>query len=494
MKKAIIIGGGIGGLSIAARLLKKGFMVDLYEKNCAVGGKTNLLKYNNFKFDLTASLVMLPNDYIEIFSYCNKDFKQYFSLEPINPIYKVFYSDKSNYTFSLNLSELCNTINNIDSNDITTSYNFFKFLSSNYKKYLLSEKYFLNNTFINKDSFLNFSTIKKLYNIHSLNSCYKDCSNYISNEKLLNYLMFQSMYVGVSPYSSPSIYNLIPTVSQFNGLYYIKGGMYSYIKALKNLILDLGGNIYTSSPVNEILFDDKNNAIGVKIKENNFFSDLVVCSSDYSYSINNLIKNKSIKRTLKPIDNYEYSCSTYILYLGLNKKYPNLNIHNIYINKNFKSNLEAPFKGLLSEDPSIYIYCPSSIDDSLCPKGYETLNVILRVPNLLSKNVKWTTTTINAIDNKLLSILSSIDGLKDIKNHIVFKHHLTPKDFKYTFNTYAGSAFGISHNLSQSLFFRPQFKVPKVNNLYFTGASIHPGNGVSMVLKSSKICCDSIKN
>lgn len=306
--------------------------------------------------------------------------------------------------------------------------------------------------------------------------------------------MFQSMYVGVSPYSSPSIYNLIPTVSQFNGLYYIKGGMYSYIKALKNLILDLGGNIYTSSPVNEILFDDKNNAIGVKIKENNFFSDLVVCSSDYSYSINNLIKNKSIKRALKPIDNYEYSCSTYILYLGLNKKYPNLNIHNIYINKNFKSNLEAPFKGLLSEDPSIYIYCPSSIDDSLCPKGYETLNVILRVPNLLSKNVKWTTTTINAIDNKLLSILSSIDGLKDIKNHIVFKHHLTPKDFKYTFNTYAGSAFGISHNLSQSLFFRPQFKVPKVNNLYFTGASIHPGNGVSMVLKSSKICCDSIKN
>lgn len=494
MKKAIIIGGGIGGLSIAARLLKKGFMVDLYEKNCVVGGKTNLLKYNNFKFDLTASLVMLPNDYIEIFSYCNKDFKQYFSLEPINPIYKVFYSDKSNYTFSLNLSELCNTINNMDSNDITTSYNFFKFLSSNYKKYLLSEKYFLNNTFINKDSFLNFSTLKKLYNIHSLNSCYKDCSNHISNEKLLNYLMFQSMYVGVSPYSSPSIYNLIPTVSQFNGLYYIKGGMYSYIKALKNLILDLGGNIYTSSPVNEILFDDKNNAIGVKIKENNFFSDLVVCSSDYSYSINNLIKNKSIKRALKPIDNYEYSCSTYILYLGLNKKYPNLNIHNIYINKNFKSNLEAPFKGLLSEDPSIYIYCPSSIDDSLCPKGYETLNVILRVPNLLSKNVKWTTTTINAIDNKLLSILSSIDGLKDIKNHIVFKHHLTPKDFKYTFNTYAGSAFGISHNLSQSLFFRPQFKVPKVNNLYFTGASIHPGNGVSMVLKSSKICCDSIKN
>ena len=67
MKKAIIIGGGIGGLSIAARLLHKGFKVELYEKNNSIGGKTNTLKLGDFKFDLTASLLMIPNDYIDIF-------------------------------------------------------------------------------------------------------------------------------------------------------------------------------------------------------------------------------------------------------------------------------------------------------------------------------------------------------------------------------------------------------------------------------------------
>ena len=64
MKKAIVIGGGIGGLSIAARLLKDGFNVDLYEKNKSLGGKISQVKFADFKFDLTASLLMIPNTQI----------------------------------------------------------------------------------------------------------------------------------------------------------------------------------------------------------------------------------------------------------------------------------------------------------------------------------------------------------------------------------------------------------------------------------------------
>lgn len=492
MKKAIVIGGGIGGLSIAARLLNKGFKVELYEKNSSLGGKTNLLKHSDFKFDLTASLLMIPKDYTELFSDCNKNYKDYFSMIPINPLYNVFYYDGTNYTFSTNLPKLCNTINKISKKDISNRYGYFEFLSSKYKKYLLAEKYFLNKPFIHSSNFLNLPSLSKAYNLHTLSSCYKECNKYISNEKLLNYLMFQSMYVGVSPYTSPNIYNLIPTVTQLNGLYYIKGGMYSYIKALEKLILDLGGHINTPSSVDEILFNNKN-AIGVKIKDKSIYSDIVVCSSDYSYSITNLIKDNSIKPELKSIADFEYSCSTFILYLALDKKYPSLNIHNIYINKNFKKNIEAPFNGLFSKNPSLYIYCPSSIDNSLCPKNCETINVMLRVPNLLHNDINWNTETINKLEYMLINILSTIDGMADIRSHILFKDHLTPVDFKTKYNTYAGAAFGISHNLNQSLIFRPQYKLPKINNLYFTGASIHPGNGISMVLKSSKICANSIK-
>ena len=146
MKKAIVIGGGIGGLSIAARLLKDGFNVDLYEKNKSLGGKISQVKFADFKFDLTASLLMIPNDYTEIFSYCNKNYKDYFSFIPLNNLYKVFYYDNTNYTFQTDLPSLCKTINNITNNDLNDMYSYFNFLSTNYKKYLLAEKYFLNNS------------------------------------------------------------------------------------------------------------------------------------------------------------------------------------------------------------------------------------------------------------------------------------------------------------------------------------------------------------
>ena len=493
MKKAIVIGGGIGGLSIAARLLHNGFKVDLYEKNKFLGGKINCLKYSNFKFDLTASLLMMPNDYIEIFNYCNKNYKDYFSIVPLNTLYKVFYYDDTNYSFKTDLPSLCKTINSITNNDLDDSYSYFNFLSINYKRYLLAEKYFLNKPFIQSKSLFNPLTLNKAYSLHSLSSCYKDCKKYISCEKLINYILFQSMYVGISPFDSRCIYNLIPSSTQYNGLYYIRGGIYSYIEALRKLILDLGGKIHTSSNLDEIILNN-NRASGIKIKNKCIYSDLVVCSSDYCYTINNLIKNKSFKTLSEDITNFEHSCSTFILYLGLNKKYPSLDVHNIFINKNFKKNLEAPFKGKLSLDPSLYIYCPSSIDTSLCPIGCETINIMLRVPNLLYKNISWSNNDIFKLENQLLDIVSKIPGLEDISSHIVFKHHLTPIDLKNIFNNYAGSAFGIGHNLSQSLIFRPQCVLSDIKDLYFTGASVHPGNGISMVLKSSKICADIINN
>ncbi|MDU2291520.1 MAG: phytoene desaturase family protein [Clostridium celatum] len=492
MKKAIIIGGGIGGLSIAARLLHKGFKVELYEKNNSIGGKTNTLKLGDFKFDLTASLLMIPNDYIDIFKYCNKDYKDYFSLIPINPLYKVFYDDGTNYSFSTSYPHLCKTINKITNNNLKDKYSYFNFLSLNYKRYLIAESHFLNEPFIKTNDFFNTYTLKEVYKLHTLKSCYSDCNNFLSSEKLINYIMFQSMYVGVSPYSSPNIYNLIPTATQYNSLYYIKGGMYSYIDSLRKLVLDLGGKINLSCPVDEILFKN-NTAIGVKIKKHTIYSDLVVCSSDYCYSIDNLIKPENIKSNLEPTTKFQQSCSTFILYLALDKKYPSLNIHNIFINKNFKENLEAPFKGMLSSDPSLYIYCPSSIDSTLCPTNCETINVMVRVPNLFYNNISWTNDNIISLENKLLNIVSRIPGLEDIKSHIIFKDRLTPLDFKNIFNTTSGSAFGISHNLNQSLLFRPQCTLPNIENLYFTGASVHPGNGVSMVLKSSKICANLIK-
>lgn len=486
-KKVIVIGSGVGGLATAARLLSKGYKVTIIEKNESIGGRTNQIIDSGFKFDLSASILMLPKDYIELFTYCNKDYKDYFELIPLENTYRCVYPDNTYCDFGTSFPMLTETINNYsDSID-----NYLNFLSASYKKHLLAEKFFLNKSLNGLRNMINVLSISKIIETNPFSTCSKHISKYIKDEKLANYLLFQSMYIGVSPYSSSNIYNLIPAVSNIYGLYYIKGGIYSYIKAIKCLILELGGEIITSEEVEKILIKD-NTAYGVRVSGEDKLCDIVVSNADFMYSVSTLIDNNILPKKYKDTSRFEHSCSTFILYLGLDKKYPFMNIHNICIGEEFKENIEAPFKGNISKEPSMYIYCPTAIDSTMAPPNCEAINIMVRVPNLSYENINWEHKSIDLMIDKILNRLSLIPQLVDIKNHIVHKEYTTPEDFENKYNCFWGNAFGLSHTLNQVNNFRPQSKIKGINNLYFTGASTHPGNGISMVIKSSKICCETI--
>ncbi len=489
--KIIIIGAGISGLSLAARLLYKGFDVVIYEKNSTIGGKTNIIKSGNFKFDLTASIIMMPEDLVNIFKYCNKSYRDYFSLISLSPLYRCFYNDNSFYDFYSDISLLNKNLKSITKNNIDDIKGYYDFISTNYKKYLKITKNILEKSFLKTSTIFKPSVFRNLDDLNITSNCAAEVKKYIINQKLLEFLMFQSMYIGMSPFKSSSIYNTIPSVSQMDGLYYIKGGLYNYVLALKKLIKELGGTIKTSCNVSEILFK-KNEAYGIICNEKEIKADAVVCCADYTNSINNLIKQSNIKAFFKDKRKHEYSCSVFMLYLALDKKYPILKVHNIFINKGFKKNINAAFKGLMPSNPSFYIYCPSSIDNTLCPKNCETINVMIRVPNLSSKKVQWNFDTCIKIKKQILNLLSTLNTMEDIKHHILYDNFLTPLDFRDKFNLFEGCAFGIMASLKESAILRPQCSNPKVKNFYFAGTDYHPGNGISLCLKSSKICAEKI--
>lgn len=333
------------------------------------------------------------------------------------------------------------------------------------------------------------------FKVHTLSTPYDYISKNIKDEKLRDFLAFQSMYVGISPFNGPNIYTLIPVVSQLYGLWHIKGGMYSFISALSKLIYEFGGIIKTGITVEEILFS-KDKAIGVKTSKGIEKADVVVCNADFPYAMKNLVKDEYYKDkyTDKKLSELKYSCSTFILYLGLAKRYPQLSVHNIYLGKNFKENIESAFKGALPDDPSLYIYCPSRIDKSMVKMQGDCLNVMVRVPNLFFKDIIWDKQTIDLLTDIILNELKNIKGLEDIKENIQYKNSLTPQDMESKFNAYGGTAFGLSPTLKQTNYFRPHFKSSKANNLFFVGSSLHPGPGVSLVLTSSNLVTKEILN
>ena len=490
-KKAIIVGAGIGGLATAVRLLINNFEVDIFEKNSKIGGKVNLIEYKDFKIDSSASIFMLPKPYLEVFKYAKKDPKDYIELVELNTLYKVFNDIGDSFNI---YSDFLKTTESLEKVFNDESSNYYKYISDSYRRYLLVEKYFLNRSFFTLNYWRYFKSLPELIKIHPFKNCYKTIEEYISNEYLKTLLAFQCMYIGESPLKSSNVFNLIPSTTQIYGLYYIKGGMYSYVKALEKLILELGGKIHLNSNVTNILME-KNVAIGAKINHENIFSDLIVCNSDFTYTIQNLLPRSTFKNKIskRKQNNLSFSCSTFILHLFLKKKYKNLHVHNIVLNLNKKEVLLAPFiDGPLPKEYIYYIYCPSSIDTSLTPPDCECINITVRVPNLKKYKSKWNESIIVSLRNKILYDLSKIKGLEDIKENIIYESYTTPLTLKNDFNCFFGAAFGLNHNLLQTTIFRPQAKIKKLKNIYFVGDSVHPGSGISMSLISAKLCCEKI--
>ena len=492
MKEVAVVGGGIGGLCTAARLLAKGFGVTVFEKEKTLGGKVNIKSAKGFKFDLTASILMTPDIYKSIFKEVGRDYKDYIEIEKLDLLYRVNYFDRTSYDFYSDSRKMVRELELINGG---LGKEYFNFISGALDKYSVSKKCFMDKPMIKKREFFSIKSFKCFYKIKPLKTSYKYISSSVSNQKLRDYLMFQALYIGMNPYKNSNIYSLIPAISQFYGFCYIKGGLYKYILALEKLVKDLGGVIEENNEVREILIDDDDKVIGVKTKWGRYKADLVVCNADYPYAIKNLFVKelKENNYSEKNIDSKDYSCSVFMIYLGLGKKYDELKVHNIYINNAFRKNIECVFKGKLPKKPSLYIYSPSYIDESLCRGGKSTVNVMVRVPNLSYEKINWSKRTIKKLRNVIIDTLKNIKGLEDIEKYIEFEDYLTPVDLKDKFNSYNGTAFGLSHKLNQSGYMRPNIKSKNTDGLYFIGSSTHPGNGVSVIINGSKILSDVIE-
>lgn len=480
-KSVIIIGAGIGGLASGARLLKKGYDVRIIEKNHFCGGKTSSLKAEGFTFDLTASIIMMPDDYKSL----SDELGLKLNFIKLEPIYRVNFSDGTILDFYTDLTITLEQIEKINPSD---GIGYLKFLSEGYKKYHIAYDCFLNKNFDTVDDVVSNNVMKGIVNAFPLTYSYRYISKFIKDERIRNYLAFQTMYIGVNPMKSSNMYTLIPVISAVKGLWYLRGGMNAFALALEEYIRVNGGTIDTNTKCQKLLVNG--DCINRVVTDKDVLpADIVVCNSDYSYSGKTYLgcfSNDGNDEEKK----FHYSCSVFMLYLGLKKKYECLSVHNIYIGPNFKKNVEAAFKGKIPVEPPLYIYCPSKIDTTMAPEGKDVINVMIRVPNSSYKNIVWDEKLVKKLKDRLIQTLQKIKGLDDINENIEFESHLTPIDLEEKFNSPYGNGFGISHDLTQTAFLRPQIKSKDFDNLYFIGDSVHPGTGVSLVLLGSKLLCE----
>lgn len=490
VKTVSVIGAGVAGLASAIRLQNAGYEVTLYEKEDLPGGKMNQIKKDGFTFDVGPSIVMMPAIFNEIFEVAGRDPKDYIPMTRLDPMYSAFFEDEK-IEVSSDLVKLIDHLEGLSEED---ALGFLSYLRDIYERFIVAKNYFIQRPFRNASDFYTPFMLRQAMKLKTFDSANHLIGKYVKDKRLQQILSFQTLYIGISPTNGPSLYTIIPMIEYLYGIWFIKGGMYTMASAMERLFLELGGKVNYNTPVEEIVIENKQ-ATGIKVNGEKILSDYVMCNADFPYAIKNLVKDKGAKGkyTDKKIDSMKYSCSCFVMYFGMDRKYDAVeNIHNFVFSQDLDKNLEDIFDGKLLDKASFYVYIASKMDEDLAPENKDGIYILLPVSDLSTAQYEWTDETIAYYRNQVLSKLKTIEGFETIEEDIISESYNTPVDFEQKYNAYNGATFGLRPTLTQSNHFRPQAKAKNTENLYFTGSSTHPGAGVPIVLTSAKIATEEL--
>lgn len=486
MKKAIIIGSGVGGLATALRLKAQGLDVLVFENNSYPGGKLSSFNLGQYRFDAGPSLLTMPHYIDELFELFNENPKDYFNYKRKDISCKYFWEDKTVLNAYSDKNKFINEINKVlkvDKNIIT------KYLLKAKKKYDLTKNIFLEQSLHKIKTYLSSDLLKGIFNLYifQINKTLDTVNQDELKEPHLVQLFNRfATYNGSSPFKTPGMMTLIQHLEQEYGTFVSEKGMINISKSIFDLAKRNGVKFQFNKLVNEIVVKN-NKVVGVKVNNTVIESDFVVSNMDIVPTYKKLLK-KSYQP--KKVLNQERSSSALIFYWGIKKTFKNLELHNILFSNNYKKEFDSIFElGTISDDPTVYINITSKDIVSDAPKESENWFVMINSPNdtgqdwnEIIKTVRKN--TINKI-NRTLNI--------DIESFIEFEKVFSPKTIEKNTQSYLGSLYGSSSNNKMSAFLRhPNFS-KHIQNLYFCGGSVHPGGGIPLCLLSAKIVSELIK-
>jgi len=483
--KVAIIGSGIAGIATSIRLKAKGFDVTVYEKNSFPGGKLSSFKLGEFRFDAGPSLFTMPQYVDELFEISGENPKEHFKYKKKKIACKYFWEDESifnAYSDKEKFYNECENKFNVERKQIK------KYLNKAKKKFDLTRKIFLEKSLHKINSFLNYETVKALFNlnIYQINKNLDEVNQKEIEEKHLVQLFNRyATYNGSSPYKTPGMMTLIQHLESHYGTYIPLKGMNDISNSLYRLAERRGVKFEFESEVEKIEIQN-NQATGIIVNNKLKRFDKIVSNSDVYSTYKYLLKEKLNHNSLKQ----ERSSSAIIFYWGIKKIYKQLDLHNIFFSDNYEKEFKYIFdENKIIDDPTIYVNITSKDVPADSPESCENWFVMVNSP--FNTGQDW-----EKIKNTLRSnIISKLERIlkENISNNIVEERIYTPVDLESNTNSHQGSLYGISSNNKFSAFLRHPNFLKKIPNLYFCGGSVHPGGGIPLCLLSAKIVSNLIE-
>lgn len=478
-KSVLIVGAGISGLATALRLASNGFQVTIVEKAATAGGRLNKLSFDGFTFDTGPSFFSMSYEFEQFAKDCN--IKLPFKYYPLDPLYVVNFSNSSKlfYLFK-NEKKLAEQFNDIEPE-----------FEQKFKKYLSKAGGMFQDTIdivikSNFDSYLSyFRNLMKVNPRHLpvlMRNFYNQVSRYFDSEIVKQIISLVAFFLGRTPFDTMGIYTLLSyTEFKHDGYHNVAGGMYKIVEGILEELKKHNVKIFYNTEIIDFLSNDSKLSAFVDDKGNTWSADIFLINSDAAYFRGKVLKRKDFSQSR--LDKMQWTMGYLTIYLGLDRKLDNVAHHNYFLGENYTDYAKNVYRnpGTL-EKPYYYVNVISKHNTELAPVGCESVFIVCPVPDLRYKS-NWDDA--ENIVNSIINDFSKRTGI-NIHNHIVSKRFFTPIDWQNKFNLYRGSGLGLAHNMWQIGAFRPRNYDEVFENVFYAGASTHPGAGLPMGIISSK--------
>ena len=490
MKKIIIVGGGLGGMSAAISLAKNPeYHITLLEKNSHLGGKLNVKQLQGFSFDLGPSILTMPHLFDNLFTMHGKVMDDYIQIQPVRPHWRNFFEDGTVIDLTHRIEDMLinKTLKPSDIDDLKKYYAYIE------KIYHVSDYVtFSNQLETTWDVIKSSVSFQKFLDLDYFSSMDQGVRRYIKNPYLVDIINYFIKYVGSSPYDAPALMNLLPYIQWKFDLWYVKDGMFAISKGMTRLIQQLP-NIQVKLNANVVSVQkDHQRLTSVTLSNGQVLEADIIVSNMEAIPFYEKITKESPSFIKTMNQKFHPACSGFALHLGTNRVYPQLAHHNFFYSNNSKKNFANIFHHhRLNEDPTIYLVAPMRTDPSQGPAGGDIIKILPHIPVIDAKK-PFTQAEYQTFKQHIFTKLERM-GLTDLRKHIVVEELWVPETIQDMYNSNMGSIYAVVADRKRNM----GFKIPKhsklYDNLYFVGGSVNPGGGMPMVVLSGQQVVDQIK-
>jgi phytoene desaturase len=489
-RRVVIVGAGPGGLATAMLLARSGVQVTVVEKHGRVGGRTATMEQDGYKFDIGPTFFLYPRVLKEIFADAGYDLDREVPMKRLDPQYRLVFGGKDGapsqqIDATADIERMERQIAAISPADAVE---FKNFLTRNRKK-LAGFLPVLESPFESWRDLMRPEILKLLPMMKPWLSLDGDLKAHFKDERIRLGFSFQSKYLGMSPFRCPSLFSILSFLEYEHGVFHPLGGCGAVTKAMARIAREMGVEVLLNEGVEEVLVDNggrRPKAIGVRTAKRRMQADAVVMNADFAEAMRKLVPGKHRRKwSDQKIAGKRFSCSTFMMYLGIDGRYDDVAHHTIYLAENYKQNLrDIEETHQLSADPSFYVQNASVTDPTLAPRGQSTLYVLLPVTHE-SKQVDWVKET-PRFRELALRQLERI-GIDDVERRIRTEKVITPQRWRDEFGLFKGATFSMAHSLDQMLHLRPHNRFEDIDGMYLTGGGTHPGSGLPVIFQSARI-------